>query len=183
MLDEQKARELLKTLKAPKEVIEHCEVVHDTCMNLIDLLREKNRIIKIDRRLVAVASLLHDVGRTKTQGIDHGVVGAQIIRNLNVKSDPYLEKVALICERHLGGGISKGEALKLGLPEKDYIPKTIEEKIVAYCDNMVDDSNGIPVIHDPAWAALDFEKKHGKTSEPAMRVRELNKFFENLLTN
>jgi uncharacterized protein (TIGR00295 family) len=182
MLDEKNARELLKTLKAPKEVVEHSEAVHDTCMNLIDLLRERNRILRINRRLVAVGSLLHDIGRTKSQDINHGIVGAQIIRDLNVKNDPDLEKVAKICERHLGGGISKKEAQKLGLPPGDYLPKSIEEKIIAYCDNMIDDANG-PVVHDPAWAALDYEKKHGKNSEPAKRVRELNRFFERMLTD
>jgi len=59
----------------------------------------------------------------------------------------------------------------------------MEEKIVAYCDNMVDDHNGVPVVHDPAWAAIDFEKKHGKNSEAAKMVRDLNKFFEKLLTS
>lgn len=181
MLDEKRARDLLKTLKVPKEVVEHSEIVYETCMNLVELLRERNPALRINKRLVAVGALLHDIGRLKTQGIDHGVMGAQIIRDLNVKNSQDLEKVALICERHLGGGIGKKEAVKLGLPEKDYLPKTIEEKIIAYCDNMVDDANG-PVVHDPAWAAIDYEKKHGKNSEPAKRVRELNKFFENILT-
>ena len=42
-----------------------------------------------------------------------------------------------IIERHIGAGIPKEEAVGLGLPEKDYIPVTIEEKIVAHADNLV----------------------------------------------
>ncbi len=181
MLDEESARDLLKTLKVPKEVVEHAEVVHETCLNLIELLHERNPALKINKRLVAAGALLHDVGRAKTQDIRHGIAGAQILRDLNVKEGSDIEKIAKICERHIGGGISKYEAKKLGLPEKDFLPKTVEEKIVAYCDNMIDDSNGRSVVHDPVWAALDYERKHGKNSEPARRVRELNKFFEKLL--
>ena len=32
------------------------------------------------------------------------------------------------------------EAKKLGLPEKDYIPVSLEEKIVCHADNLIDDS-------------------------------------------
>ena len=183
MLNEEKARELLKTFKVPKEVIEHSETVHETCMNLVELLQETKPHLRINKRLVSIASLLHDIGRSKTQGITHGIEGAEILRALNVKGNGDIEKIALICERHIGGGITKSEARKLGLPEKDYLPKSIEEKIIAYCDNMVDDSTGMSVVHDPAWAALDYEQKHGKNSQPAKLVRDLNKFFEALLTS
>lgn len=182
MLDEKRARELLKTMGVPKEVVEHAELVRETCLNLIDRLKEENPSLRINRRLVSVGALLHDIGRCKSQGIDHGLAGAQLLRDLNLKEDQNIEKIARICERHLGAGIPKAEAKRLGLPEKDYLPKSIEEKIIAYCDNMLDDAKGVPVIRDPAWAAIDFERKHGKNSEPAKRVRELNRFFEKLLS-
>ncbi len=31
----------------------------------------------------------------------------------------------------------KKEAVELGLPEKDYIPSTIEEKIISHADNLI----------------------------------------------
>jgi uncharacterized protein (TIGR00295 family) len=179
MLTEKQARELLQTFKLPQPVINHVELVNETCLNLVDLLKERKPHMKINRRLVSVGALLHDLGRSKTNAINHGLAGAQIIRDLNLKNDLEMEKVAKICERHLGGGIGMKEAIKLGLPANDYIPKSIEEKIVTYCDNLIDDD----VVKDPSWAAVDYEKKHGKNSEPARRVRELNKFFEDLLEN
>ena len=106
MFTDKEARELLQTFKVPKDVIEHSQVVHDTCMNLVVLLNERKPHVRINRRLVSVASLLHDIGRSKSQGIDHGIVGAKMISDLNVKNDPQIEKIAKICERHLGGGIS-----------------------------------------------------------------------------
>lgn len=180
MLDEKKARELLKALNAPQEILQHVEAVRETCFDFVDKLREANPNLKINKSLVVVGALLHDIGRTRTQGIDHGVEGGKIIREL-YPGDSETEKIARICERHLGGGIPKEEAVKLGLPEADYTPKTLEEKIICYCDKMIDDVDSKTTVHDPDWAAVHYELKHGKNSGPAKRVRELNKFFEDLL--
>jgi len=35
-----------------------------------------------------------------------------------------------IVRKHVGTGISTGEAKSLGLPDSDYVPSTIEERIV-----------------------------------------------------
>ena len=82
--------------------------------------------------LVRAGALLHDIGRTVTNGIDHAVKGAEILRGAKVS-----EEIVKIVERHTGAGITKEEASKLGLPVKDYTPITIEEKIVAQADNLV----------------------------------------------
>ena len=37
----------------------------------------------------------------------------------------------------MGAGIPADEALELGLPEGDYMPETLEEKIVAYADKLI----------------------------------------------
>ena len=42
-----------------------------------------------------------------------------------------------IIERHIGAGITKEEAKSLGLPERSYMPQTLEEKIVAHADNLI----------------------------------------------
>ncbi|GEM_PF-6199151 len=52
----------------------------------------------------------------------------------------WLEKVfspeiVLITERHFAAGISREEAIRLGLPPKDYLPVSLEEKIVCHADN------------------------------------------------
>jgi uncharacterized protein len=181
MWDEKKALEILAKCNTPKEVVLHSVAVKDTCLKLCDLLSQKNATFKLDRGMIAVAALLHDVGRSKTNGINHAVEGAKIIRGLNGEHDPWIEAIARICERHIGGGITREGAKKLGLPDGDYVPKTIEERIIAYSDNMIDDSSGAPVFRGASWALSQYEKKHGETSEPARMVRELNMFFDNLL--
>ena len=40
-------------------------------------------------------------------------------------------------ECHLGAGIPAGEAKQLGLPARDFMPCTLEEKVVAYADKLV----------------------------------------------
>ncbi len=182
MLDEEKARRIMRELQAPQDVIDHCEAVNRVCLETVEKLRRKNPALKINKRLVSIAALLHDIGRMKTQGIDHAVTGAQILRDLNTDNDPDMENVAQICEKHIGGGITRSEAAKLGLPDKDYVPKTIEEKIVAYCDNLIDEEDGKIIVREPSWVAMKYEKKHGKNSEPALMVKELNAFFEGLLS-
>jgi uncharacterized protein len=49
-----------------------------------------------------------------------------------------------IIERHIGAGITAPEAVRLGLPQKDYLPLTTEEKIVSYADNLISGVNEMP---------------------------------------
>jgi len=95
-----------------------------------------------DERLVEAGALLHDIGRSRTHGIRHGVEGVAIAR-----AEGLPESIQRIIERHLGGGIDKEEAIKLGLPPKDYSPETLEEKIVAHADNLIDRGKKQPIAH------------------------------------
>jgi uncharacterized protein len=67
-----------------------------------------------------------------TNSIDHAIVGAEMLKELGFSED-----VSNIALRHIGAGIPKNEAKLLGLPPKDYIPITLEEKIVAHADNLI----------------------------------------------
>ena len=42
-----------------------------------------------------------------------------------------------IVERHIGAGITADEAGRLGLPFRDYIPATLEQKVVSHADNLI----------------------------------------------
>ena len=114
-----------------KEVIEHSKKVHFFAMEMAKKAREKGAII--DTKLVSIGAMLHDIGRSKTHGIKHAIEGAKMAKEMGFPSD-----VIKIIERHIGAGLTKDEAAELGLPPKDYRPKTLEEKIVAHADNLVD---------------------------------------------
>lgn len=101
-----------------------------------------------DASFVYEAAMLHDIGIFLTYApkifctgnepyIKHSLLGAEILR---VEG---LEKHALVCERHTGAGISAIEIKNqnLPLPNKDFIPISIEEKIVAYADKFFSKSS------------------------------------------
>lgn len=101
-------------------------------------LRYAKRIPGMDLNFIECASLLHDIGRFQCppkskDSIRHGIVGAEILRKEGVE-----ERYALVCECHLGAGISKQDiiAQKLDLPLQDFMPMTKEEKIIAHADNI-----------------------------------------------
>ncbi|MDR2414730.1 MAG: HDIG domain-containing protein [Odoribacteraceae bacterium] len=105
------------------------------------LLATRHPELSIDLPFAREAALLHDVGifLTRAPGIDchgekpyvcHGYLGADLLRAEG------LPRHALVCERHTGAGISIEtiRAEKLPLPERDMIPRSIEEELVCFAD-------------------------------------------------
>jgi uncharacterized protein (TIGR00295 family) len=114
------------------EVIDHCIAVETFAVNIARHCTSDPAAIE----QVSRGALLHDIGRSRTHGIMHAVEGADICRSRGLD-----EALALIVERHIGAGLSSEEALALGLPERDYIPKTLAERIVAQADNLIGDKD------------------------------------------
>lgn len=96
-------------------------------------IAQKLRIRNVDLELVQIGALLHDIGRSQTHGVTHAYVGSCMLRDSGLP-----EPIIKIVERHIGAGIPSNEAVNLGLPDTDFIPQTIEEKVVAYADKLVD---------------------------------------------
>lgn len=103
--------------------------------------RLERRHIAVDAQFVEEAAMLHDIGIFLTDApsihchgtepyIRHGILGAQLLDHMA------MHRHARVCERHTGSGITaqEVEAQRLPLPVKDYLPLTIEEKIVCYAD-------------------------------------------------
>jgi uncharacterized protein len=87
----------------------------------------------LDMDSVGSGVLLHDLGKGKTKGIDHGKAGAE----LGVTSG-FPESITTIMEIHVNADLTPDEDRELGLPLKDYSPTRLEEKIVIYADKLVD---------------------------------------------
>lgn len=96
---------------------------------------------QVDRQFVSEAAWLHDIGIFLTEApeigcfgqnpyLAHGILGAQIL----LQED--LPRHAMVCERHVGVGITLTDIIeqKLPLPARDMTPQTVEEQIVAYAD-------------------------------------------------
>ncbi|MGC2061773.1 MAG: HDIG domain-containing metalloprotein, partial [Thermodesulfovibrionales bacterium] len=118
----------------------------------------------LDMELVGRGALLHDLGKAKTHGMEHGKIGAELGKELGLPTT-----ITDIMEKHIRGGLTESEAIELGLPVKDYTLNRIEEKIVIYADRLVDIiTDGIVTIKDEAEAEARFEEilreypKYGK---------------------
>jgi len=162
-------RDYIKMLKdegCSHEVIDHSLKVQRLAMKIAE--RIKRNGIKVDMNTVYLASLFHDIGRSRTHGINHIVEGANIARQLGLP-----EKVVKAIEHHGGAGIDKEDAIKLGLPPKDYTPRTLEEEIVAHADNLTD--NGYRSIDE---VVKKFEERAGKKA--AEKVKNLHKKLSEL---
>lgn len=113
-------------------IYKHSKAVETLALHIASLVECNNDI-------VMMGSLLHDIGRHKhppksNNAILHGVEGARILKEHNID-----ERVVMITQNHIGAGITVRdiEKQKIPIPKQDYLPITIEEKIVAYADNCV----------------------------------------------
>ncbi len=154
-------------------VLDHSLIVFAKSLEIISKKRLSN---KIDIDLIASGSILHDIGafgfmdnfnKKKINYLKHGIIGAKILRNEG------LMKQALICERHIGAGLSKNYIIKnnLPLPKKDFLPVTLEQKLICYADK----------FHSKSGKKDNLEnikkemKKFGE--EPLKRFLKLEKMF------
>ncbi|MCI5867404.1 MAG: HDIG domain-containing protein [Methanosphaera sp.] len=118
--------DVYEKLQCTNYIIDHSKAVYERSKYITQ------HYDNIDEDLIKAGCMLHDVGRTLTSDIRHAYLGADLLRNLGVD-----EKICKITERHIGAGVSKQDAKENNLPDRNYIPETFEEKVVAHADNLV----------------------------------------------
>lgn len=117
--------------------LQHCRSVADLALKI-----NAGRNLGLDKDMVETAAMLHDIGiyMTDADGIQcfgsepyirHGLLGAELLR-----SEGMPEEIARIAERHTGAGITAEDVrnMHLPLPEKDYLPETLLERLICYAD-------------------------------------------------
>jgi uncharacterized protein len=134
----EQALKLLHENHCPPKVLAHCKAVAKLSVETAQACQKKG--LKVDVNLVEAGALLHDLGRSKTHSVDHVVAGAEIAR-----AEGLPNSVIAIIERHVGGGITAAEAREMGWPKGNYVPVTLEEKIVSYADKLVETSERVPI--------------------------------------
>lgn len=108
---------------------------------------EKHPELSVDKDFVYAAAMLHDIGivRCDATGIYcygkepylcHGVIGAQMIHEVEGLSAQETQALARVCARHTGTGLTVENIRErqLPLPEENLVPETLEEKIICYAD-------------------------------------------------
>lgn len=164
------AFDLLKKLKVPYNVRRHSLKVAEKAIELA----EKIKLREVDMDLIEIGSLLHDIGRCKTHGFNHALIGAKLIRERGLS-----ERLAKICETHILGGLDKEDAKQVGLPERDFLPQTLEEKIICLADKHIAGTKEVSIEQR-------FEKwfnKYGKTRiliKAKERIEKIQREIEDL---
>ncbi len=139
----------------------------------MDITRKlKAKRIAIDCDLVLAGAMLHDIGRSRSHKLDHGIIGGNLLRNKN-----FPKKLITIVENHIFAGISKEETKEFALPYQDFLPKTLEEKVVAYADNISKNYKRLTTDQ-----IIKRYTRHLDETHPVIqRVRSLHNEIESLL--
>jgi uncharacterized protein len=85
-----KALDLLRSARVPDNVIKHSEKVSEVALEIGRKLKAKGE--KVDLNFLECGALLHDIGRSKSHGVLHGIEGAKILRKY--------PKYARVCKVH-----------------------------------------------------------------------------------
>jgi len=121
--DKNAAIELLKLAGCSEKVINHCKVVSDCAREMAEKIYHNGYTIDIE--LVQIGALLHDIGRSRTHDIRHGVEGVILAKDFGLD-----DKIAGIIRTHIGAGITPEDTVSLGLPPDRYIPLTLKDDYV-----------------------------------------------------
>ena len=135
--DAQQALALHRKYGSNDRIVGHCQACATISRLLCEKAASQGNLVNMDAAVAG--ALLHDIGRNKTQTVSHGYVGAGILEKEGVDS-----VVVEIVRRHVGAGISPEEAAALGFPPGDYIPRTLDQKIVGFADKLLDGDRARP---------------------------------------
>lgn len=136
---------------------------------------EKCQGMPIDKSILHCGAMLHDIGigRCDAPGIHcygdnpyitHGVIGSSMLHEWGEVHGVDMSKFASICLHHTGSGITALEVIeqKLPLEEQDYLPETLEEKLICLADKFFSKSH--PEQELPYDLARRQMSKFGKAS-------------------
>jgi uncharacterized protein len=126
-------------------LLDHSARVRDKALAVAQRLSA----LKPDMAFIAEAAFLHDIGIGQTSApvihchgsqpyVCHGIIGRRMLETHG------LPRHALVCERHVGTGITVEEIAhrNLPLPARDMRPRSLEEQIICYADKFFSKSNG-----------------------------------------
>lgn len=161
----------------------HCQCVLQKAESLARTSRFADAF---DYEFLREAVMLHDYGIIGVHVPDigcfgtepyimHGILGAQHLRNLNPVR---YARHARVCERHIGSGLTAEEIqnASLPLPARDFLPETLEEKLITYADNFFS-KNPNHLTEEKSWDyVLNGMKRFG--SGPVERLLDLRAMFE-----
>lgn len=170
--------ELLRNNGVPEDDIAHSLKVAEKAL---EIAYRTN--CDLDFEFVGRGALFHDLGKAETHDIEHGRIGAEMGKALGLP-----DRINAVMEKHIRGGLTSDEAIELGLPVKDYILHSLEERIIIYADRLVDIiTEDIVHIEEEVEAEARFEEilrtipKYGKNDITTSRYLDYHREIQDLV--
>lgn len=136
---------------------------------------EKLSHLNPDLKFIEEASILHDIGIFLTNApqlgcygdkgyICHGYLGSELLEKEG------LPRHALVCERHVGVGltIKDIENNNLPLPKREMLPISLEEKIICFADKFFSKNENSQLVgidsfreEKPIWKIREIISRYG----------------------
>ncbi len=117
----------------------HCQIVCEIALWCVDQMKDSS---KVDKDLLRASCLLHDIGtylffdeEAKVSNdrmyVQHAILGSKILADEGIDS-----RICRLVQDHVLMGLSKEEIASrpFPLPNKDYIPDSIEGRLLCYGD-------------------------------------------------
>jgi uncharacterized protein len=137
-------------------IMQHSSRVAEKALEIAERVKHLNP----DFSFIHEAAMLHDIGMFLTRApqigcygncpyICHGYLGREVL------DKEELPEHALVCERHVGVGITVGDIKDktLPLPIRDMVPITIEEQIICFADKFFSKVSGSLIEERPLKSA------------------------------
>lgn len=158
--------------KAAQSVFAHTSIVFRIAKDLA--LKNK---LDIDWQILETGCLIHDIGvfeceeyqaKNPKPYIQHFLLGSLIVR-----AEGFNDQIAKMVERHIGIGLTAEEIVKqnLPLPPFDFLPETVEEKLLCYADKFHSKDKGFCTYEYRLQQYTDFGPG------PVERLRDLKEEF------
>lgn len=165
--------------KAFRIVTDHGRRVADKALAAAEAAAHLNP----DAGFIAEAALLHDIGMLLTDTpklgcfgnhpyVSHGILGRALL-----EKEGYFRH-ALVCERHVGVGISADDIVKqrLPLPVRDMLPLSIEEQIICFADKFYSKNDAADGKEKTAAEILKTLERYG--ADKVQRFKDWLVLFE-----
>jgi uncharacterized protein len=160
-------------------LIEHGRRVGEKALGIADRVAH----FKPDRTFLEQAALLHDIGIFLTNSpelgcygknayVEHGYLGRIILEQMGLPAH------ALVCERHVGVGMTAADIRYQGLPipVRDMVPVSIEEQIICYADKFYSKNGQNNAREKSVDEIIDGLKRYGQ--DKVARFKSWVEMFE-----
>lgn len=162
MITEKNALELLKKYALSPQRIDHCIGVAEFAFDLAIRIHKNHPDLPIDPFKIKRAGLLHDIGRCQP--------GDHELNTLSILKQEGLNDIAAIT---IHGSIYEIMLLR-GVDNPELLPKSIENKIVAYADSRF---NYRLVTQQERWKEIESRRKDETEKISSLRMSK-KRFIE-----